>query len=260
MSQMPTTTKRKQSPHAFAGWPSNTMKIVIAPVSGAPRPTIEEPPASSTVSPSTGSPLQPSTGEFEELLVAHQQPILQFIRSQIPNHHESEDLLQKTNLILVRKRARFEKGTNFRAWSFAIARREVLSQLRRERKALRVFSGQLMSEADTEATPITSEEDVAPLSALRDCLNDLSYQDQELLLMRYGTNRTLGDYAKALNRSPGTLKARLFKIRETLRRNIMERLSEPEPPVVPGSGSASDDKLNVSFRNEQNMGACVRAW
>ena len=166
---------------------------------------------------------------FEDLLVAHQGPILHYLKSLVGNHHEAEDLLQRTNLILGQKRSGFEAGSNFRAWSFAIARREALSRFRQQRRDQRLFA-----HAEVHGAAVDSVEgDETPLLTMRDCLSRLPARDQELLLMRYGTKRTLHDYAKQLNRSPGTLKARLFKIRENLRREIEERLKETEPALGP---------------------------
>ena len=166
--------------------------------------------------------------EFEALLVAHQGPILRYLKSRIENHHEAEDLLQKTNLILWQKRAGFTAGSNFRAWSFAIARREALNRMRQQRRDQRLLADPQIHEVAVEV----EERGMDPLVAMRDCLSRLPSRDQELLLMRYGSARTLNEYAKQLNRSPGTLKARLFKIRENLRREIEERLRECDSPVL----------------------------
>ena len=57
-----------------------------------------------------------SARDFEELLVAQQAALLNYIKSLVQNHHEAEDVLQKTNLILWQKRSRFEAGSSFRAW------------------------------------------------------------------------------------------------------------------------------------------------
>jgi len=172
--------------------------------------------------------------DFEELLVAQQAALLYYIKSIVQNHHEAEDVLQKTNLILWRKRGRFEAGTSFRAWAFTIARLESLNQIRRRSRDQRVFSERDVLE--THGTDPGSSDDgqLDTLKALRACLRRLPDRDRELLLMRYATDRTLGDYAKNLNRSPGTLKARLFKIRENLKKGIEEHLRRSEPPVTAG--------------------------
>lgn len=162
---------------------------------------------------------------FEDLLLAQQQPLLNYIKSLVQNHHEAEDVLQKTNLILWRKQGRFEAGSNFRAWAFTIARLEALNQIRRRSRDPLVFSDHDFLQMPATAGPCPADDGKADtLKALQACLRRLPDRDRELLLTRYGSDRTLGEYAKNLNRSPGTLKARLFKIREVLRKGIEERL------------------------------------
>ena len=175
-----------------------------------------------------------SAREFEDLLISHQQALLNYIKSVVQNHHEAEDILQKTNLILWQKRGRFEAGSSFRAWAFTIARLESLNQIRRRSRDQRVFSERDVLETPGSDPDATDDGQLDTLKALRVCLRRLPDRDRELLLMRYGTDRTLGDYAKNLNRSPGTLKARLFKIRENLRKGIEEHLRQSEPAAAAG--------------------------
>jgi RNA polymerase sigma-70 factor, ECF subfamily len=173
-----------------------------------------------------------SPAGFEELLIAHQRSLLHYIKSLVANHHEAEDLLQRVNLILWQKRANFEAGSNFRAWSFTIARLEVLNQLRQQRRDQRVFSDRQNHDSSPVFEPAADAEDEALLGALKDCLGRLSSKDQELLFVRYATNRPLKEYAENLSRSPGTLKARLFQIRENLRKSIEAQLREVDAAMA----------------------------
>lgn len=161
---------------------------------------------------------------FEDLLLAQQQPLLNYIKSLVQNHHEAEDVLQKTNLILWQKRGHFEAGSSFRAWAFTIARLEAFNQIRRRSRDQRVLSNPDIVDAPATGPDSADESQADTLKALRACLRRLPERDRELLLTRYGSDRTLGEYASKLNRSPGTLKARLFKIRENLRKGIEEHL------------------------------------
>ena len=156
--------------------------------------------------------------------------LLNFIKSLVANHHEAEDVLQRTNLILWQKRSGFRTGSNFRAWAFTIARLESLNQIRRHYRDQGVFSASEVHEAADGVRP-PEDGDAEAMIALQDCLTRLPARDRELLLMRYGSDRTLGEYARNLNRSTGTLKARLFKIRENLRKGIEEHLRRSDAPV-----------------------------
>ncbi len=164
--------------------------------------------------------------DFEEQLVACQEQIRRYILSLVRDQHEAEELLQRTNLVLWRKRGGFEAGTSFTSWSFSVAKFEVFNRLRQLRRDRRIFLHQLReAPAPEEATDTEAGESLA---ALRECVKRLPLRDQELISMRYGSDCTLADYARRLRRSPGTLKARLFKIREILRIGIEDHLRRAE--------------------------------
>jgi RNA polymerase sigma-70 factor (ECF subfamily) len=63
-----------------------------------------------------------SEGCFVELYLRHQRSIYAFISRLVQNYDESEDLLQKTGLVLWRKFNQFEPGTDFLAWARQIAK------------------------------------------------------------------------------------------------------------------------------------------
>ncbi|MCW1886326.1 sigma-70 family RNA polymerase sigma factor [Luteolibacter flavescens] len=175
--------------------------------------------------------------DFEELLKAQQHRLLLHIKSMVRNHHEAEDLLQRTNIVLWRKRKDFQRGTNFGAWCASIARLETLNQLKQRRRDERVFSYHAPDEPRAAAfSEVPEEVDEDTLAALRSCLGRLPLRDRELLLVRYGSEKTLQEYAASLNRQPGTLKARLFKIRETLRKSIEDELMKAGRKSATGWG------------------------
>lgn len=163
----------------------------------------------------------------------HQGSILGFIKSIIPDHHQAEDLLQKTNLVLWSKREKFEPGTNFRAWAFSIARFETLNHLKWQRRERRVLAEHPVADPGFFPDPDHSLGQEDALDVLRNCLGSLSERDRELVLTRYSTDVTLEQYATTLNRSAGTLKARLFKIRGDLRKTIERQLVTGSRMVSP---------------------------
>lgn len=170
------------------------------------------------------------TQEFVALLTAHQGPILAYIRSLMPGFSGASDILQQVNMVLWKKRETFELGTNFKAWSFTVARNMVSTQRRKlKRGAWLVFDEDLAERFAAEF-----EEDDESLDrahrALAHCVGQLRPHDLELLQKRYAEEIGLEDYARILGRSPGTLKARLFKIRATLRRCIELQLQTPVQP------------------------------
>lgn len=166
----------------------------------------------------------PEDQEFVRLLTDHQTAILAYIRSLMPGYPGARDLQQQTNITLWKKKDDFTLGTNFKAWAFSVARYQVLSQRRRLRRdGWLVFSDELAVQFADDSANSPEELDHAHL-ALDICIKKLRNHDRELLHKRYTENITLNVYAKELDRSPGTLKARLYKIRSALRQCIRREL------------------------------------
>ena len=167
--------------------------------------------------------------EFVQLLTDHQTAILAYIRSLMPGYPGARDIQQLTNITLWKKKDDFTLGTNFKAWAFSVARFQVLGQRRRlRREGWLVFSDELATQFAEDDTDGPDELDAAH-RALQACMSKLRDIDRELLHKRYTEDVTLDTYARQLDRSPGTLKARLFKIRAALRRCIDKEMNaDPE--------------------------------
>ena len=72
--------------------------------------------------------------EYIQLVINHQSSLYAFIQTLVPGDSSIDDILQETNLTLCAKEANFEKGSNFRAFAFSIARFKVLSHLRDKKR------------------------------------------------------------------------------------------------------------------------------
>lgn len=69
-----------------------------------------------------------------------------------PVFSEAEDVLQETFLTVSRTAESFEPGTNFVAWACGIARRKVLDNYRRQRRATVLNEAALIALADDAPT------------------------------------------------------------------------------------------------------------
>lgn len=166
--------------------------------------------------------------EFVRQLTLHQAAVLSYINSLMPGCSAAQDVLQETNIKLWEKKDDFIPGTNFKSWAFAVARFELLGQRRRlQRNGWLVFSDTVAEQLADDLAESDDDHESA-LQALDHCLNKLRPHDQDLVRTRYGSACGLDEYALSLNRSSGTMKARLFKIRAALRRCVENSLSEKE--------------------------------
>jgi RNA polymerase sigma-70 factor (ECF subfamily) len=166
------------------------------------------------------------------LLTDHQVALRLYVQSLMPGNAAARDVAQQANTTLWKKRADFELGTNFKAWAFAIARYEVLNyrkQQARDAKRL-VFSNELEA-TFAEELPQHSENLDQRHDALKVCLTKMRPKDRDLILHRYFESTPLKEYAGKVNRSVGSLKVTLYRLRNALQKCI-------EGEIQPGEDHA----------------------
>ena len=161
--------------------------------------------------------------DYVKLMTDHQPNLRAFIVSLMPGSPDVADVLQETNATLWVKRSRFEQGTNFTAWSFKIARYEVMRQRDRSKRLGRIiFSAELIEVlADTEVP----EKPDNRLAALDRCLEKLSDLQRIILKERYTLGRSLEQHALDSGRSAGSLRMALLRVREILKDCIEKTLA-----------------------------------
>jgi len=163
---------------------------------------------------------------FVQQLTGCQDDLILFIRTLCGDFHLAADIRQEVNMVLWRKRRKFTPGTSFRSWAYRIARFEVKAEFRkRKRQPITALDPELL---DCFAVELVATLDELPERrlALAGCMERLTVKDRELLRQRYWSEGSLESLATATRRSVGTLKARLFQLRSSLRLCIQQRLKE----------------------------------
>lgn len=164
--------------------------------------------------------------EFVTELTANQPALQAFIASLMPGDPGTDDVMQRTNLTLWRKRGTYQSGTNFRAWAFECAKWTMRAYFKEKQRGNWLVVDEDLTRAVTERmierVPASTD---APQAALRMCLDRLRPIDRDLVLSHYEEGETLAECAKRSGRTPGTLKVTLFRLRALLRRCITDRLA-----------------------------------
>jgi len=167
--------------------------------------------------------------DADEEIIAHittnQKNLLAFVLAIVPDHSAAEEIVQRTNITLWRKRADFELGTSFRSWAFTVARWEARAYARQqERKGWLVFDDQVASLlADRQASipaPAISDRTIA----LRQCLRALSPAHQQLIRDRYQLNLSYRQCAERTGRSEMGMRVTLHRLRAILHQCVLKRL------------------------------------
>jgi RNA polymerase sigma-70 factor (ECF subfamily) len=163
--------------------------------------------------------------EFVGQITSHQPELHAFIISLMPGTEGAEDVLQETNLVLWEKRKTFQRGTNFRAWVFQIARYKVMAHRRKlANLGFLIFDDDLAEQLaeECEAEP---EEFSVRREALKKCLARLKEPERQLIEHRYVSESNLDDFAQKSGRSAESLRVTLFRLRAGLKKCIIGELN-----------------------------------
>ncbi|NWK55069.1 sigma-70 family RNA polymerase sigma factor [Verrucomicrobiaceae bacterium N1E253] len=167
--------------------------------------------------------------DFVVLLTAHQGAVHAFLHSLLPGDPGVEDVLQRTNLTLWKKRQDFEIGTNFKAWAFAIARWEARAWLTsQKRQNWLVFDDELTDhiiEQSEQLPDVETNGDGSVIRALRLCLAGMNDKQRSLVMHYYQQEKSIKECSSITGRSSGSLRVTLFRIRTSLRHCIETKLA-----------------------------------
>lgn len=165
-----------------------------------------------------------STEHFVQNLAQSQNRLMAYIFSLLGDRNLAADVLQETNLVLWRKHEEFQPEQPFLPWAFAIARFQVLAQLRDQRRDRQVLDPQVV-EALSESVSKEAMHLEETQDALKQCLSGLDEEKEKLVRSRYFHSKTIDDLAKSAQRSVSDIKVSLFRIRKELAKCIELRLA-----------------------------------
>ncbi|MCB1089352.1 MAG: sigma-70 family RNA polymerase sigma factor [Verrucomicrobiae bacterium] len=182
-----------------------------------------------TASEPAPTPANGVSAEFISHLTSSQRQLYAFILSLVRHTADADDVLQETNLVMWRKWADFTPGTNFDAWSFSIARFQVMAHRKRQQRSRLHFDDELVDLLASEAA--TAYETPDPRRrALSDCLRKLGSEQRRLIARRYEPGGSVIDMATEQGRSPKAVSEALRRIRKTLMTCIETTLAREASP------------------------------
>ena len=160
---------------------------------------------------------------------AHQSELHGWLRRQLGNPAEADDLLQDLFLKALRQGDRFCALQNARAWLFEVARNTLADKLRVARETVQL--------PEDLAAPSDETETVDSLTAcLPHVLSELSAEDREAITLCDLQGMAQADFAKARGLSLSAAKSRVQRARVRLR----ARMSRVCQVQVDESGRVSD--------------------
>jgi len=160
---------------------------------------------------------------YMQQVVGWQPRLYAFVLSLTGNPNEADDVLQNTNLVLLKKREAFRPDADFGAWAMQIARFEV-QRLREFNARVRGRLDDVLVEQLAARARAAGGDPGAELKGLRSCMLRLSPPEREMLTLRYGGS-SVGAIAERWGRSAGSISQTLYRVRGKLAECVKRALN-----------------------------------
>ena len=169
---------------------------------------------------------------FGALVERYQRTLYYFVVGKVADDTEAKDIVQKTFVAAFQNLANFRLTESFFAWLKGIALNHCRNEWRRYQSQARL-AGRLLEEKRAElelaAFDARPEEDDRRLAALRQCLEQLSPQEQTVVGLRFVQELPLPAIGERLGRGAEAARLFLYRIRQRLADCVKKRLSLKTP-------------------------------
>jgi RNA polymerase sigma-70 factor, ECF subfamily len=163
--------------------------------------------------------------EVEELAAfwtSAQRTVAAFVRTMVTDFHESEEILQRVAVTLVRKFDQYDRSRPFVAWAMGFAKLEVLTFFRQRSNDRLVFDDALVA-GIAESHQRAAERFLPTPQFLDECLEELDGRSRRAIQLRYGENLRTAQISRAMEISDGAARMLLSRARTLLRKCVKGR-------------------------------------
>jgi RNA polymerase sigma-70 factor, ECF subfamily len=166
--------------------------------------------------------------DFNDLLESQIPRLRRYSRALTRDTQRADDLVQDTLVRALMKQDRWEPGTNLRAWLFTLMHNQYVNNVRRaNREAGAIDIDDVSSSLVATTDPTASRQ----LYELERALGQLADEQREVILLVGLEGFSYEDAAKVLAVPVGTVRSRLSRGRESLRRQQFG-MEEIDPSLI----------------------------
>lgn len=164
---------------------------------------------------------------FSRLLELYKDKIYRLAYRMLRNKSDSEDVVQETFLRAYQHSHRFDTSKNFSTWIFSIGKNVTIDVLRKKKSELSMdtnphpfqdalpFYEKLTSQDKTPELQLIEQETAEQVERM---IRDLPDKYKTLIVYKYFLDMSLEDISKEVNLPVSTIKTRLFRGRNYIKR------------------------------------------
>lgn len=191
-------------------------------------------PATTSATPSTESPIDARTAEFEALVTEHWRLIYRIAFRLTGNQAEADDLAQEAVLEAFRAFDRFQPGTRFDRWVARIMTRTFIDAARRRRRhtVLSLDGPDAPDTADPEAGPEERASQRELHDVVQEALTGLAPEFRMAVVLVDLEGHSYEEAGRIMGTPVGTVRSRLHRARQALRQALQPVLEPAEQPLA----------------------------
>ncbi len=168
---------------------------------------------------------------FEQLIADHQKRIFSIAYRIAGNQEDAADMTQEVLVKVFRNLKSFRGDSKFSTWLYRVATTPCLDEQKKRRRhtaysldeELETDEGSLATDLrDTGPTPEESAERKAVQQAIRIAIGKLKEEHKKVILLREVQGLSYEEIAKILKCSEGTVKSRINRARENLKKFLLQ--------------------------------------
>src|SRR6266705_728089 len=166
---------------------------------------------------------------FEELVRRYQRPIAAYVYRMVGNYDAALDLTQEVFIKAYNSLSRYRSEFKFSTWIYKIAHNAAIDHLRRHavrEQTLAIGPESERREISIESrrlTPAQESERRERRSEIEAVVQSLPIAYRELIVLRHSQDLSYDEIAEITGLPLGTVKNRLFRAREAMRDQLLER-------------------------------------
>ncbi len=170
---------------------------------------------------------------FERLVRKYEKYVCTTVYAVVRNREDTFDVAQEVFLKLYHSIGSFKGESSFSSWLYRIARNGALDFLRRQKKhrTLSIDAEDedgnryilALPDTDPSGDPLQSLLKNERKDLLYDAMEELNDEHREILMLRDINGLTYDEIGERLHLESGTVKSRLFRAREALRKKLQEK-------------------------------------
>jgi len=160
---------------------------------------------------------------FTKLWLENQHLLAGFVRLQIRNHHESEDIIQEVAQNATANFDRYDRSRPFAAWLIGIARMRMAEHFRKQARRPISFSTDIVDSLADVFVQMKPQVDDR-LAALQACVERLDDRHSQLIKLRYDQMLSPDEISEQVGCKPNAINVMLHRLRKALAECVSRRM------------------------------------